>query len=146
MQTTPFGIPEWDEWRSDIKKVVIEDGVTAISTTAFNGCPMSEIEIADSVTTIGEEAFSDCSVLKLITIPQNVAKIEEYAFSNCSSFESIILESSDCNIYDGSYTICNSREFGTGDDAANILSYYAYLAANGTEKDMKKWYESVIRH
>jgi len=30
------------------------------------------------------------------------------------------------------------------DDAANILSYYAYLAANGTEKDMKKWYESVI--
>ncbi len=30
------------------------------------------------------------------------------------------------------------------DDAANILSYYAYLAANGTEKDMKKWYERVI--
>lgn len=363
MQTTPFGIPEWEEWRSDIKKVVIEDGVTAISTTAFNDCPMSEIEIADSVesigrfafgnciflaelvlpeglkeisryaftgcdlltsvtipenvsviedgifygcmslteidvneknknyisvdgvlytkdmtqlvaypvgkksaefvipdgvkkicggtfggsssltsvtisdsvTTIGDEAFSGCSVLTLITIPENVAKIGEYAFSNCSSLESIIFESSDCNIYDGSYTICNSKEFGTGDekytgyfdgtiyghegstaqayaekygrkfeviseasevmygdvdedgkiaasdaaltlteyanlasgkesftevqfnacdvngdgkiaadDAANILSYYAYLAANGTEKDMKKWYERVI--
>ena len=30
------------------------------------------------------------------------------------------------------------------DDAANILTYYAYLAANGTEKNMKNWYESVM--
>ena len=62
MQTTPFGIPEWEEWRSDIKKVVIEDGVTAISTTAFNDCPMSEIEIADSV-----ESSSSTPVTLMVT-------------------------------------------------------------------------------
>ncbi len=29
------------------------------------------------------------------------------------------------------------------DDAANILEFYSYLAGNGTEKDMKKWFESL---
>lgn len=363
METPAFGIPEWDEYLSDIRKVVIENGVTAISTTAFDGCPMSEIEIADSVesigrfafgncitlaelvlpeglkeislyafsgcdlltsvtipenvsviedgifygcmslteievnkknknytsvdgilytkdmtqlvaypvgkkleefvvpdgvkeicggtfggssslteitisdsvTTIGDEAFSDCSGLKSLTIPENVTDIGEYAFSYCRSLESIVFETSSCSIYDASYTICNTMESGEGDekytgyfdgtiyghkgstaqayaekygrkfeviseasevmygdvdgdgkiaasdaaltlteyanrasgkesftevqfnacdvngdgkiaadDAANILSYYAYLAADGTEKDMKKWFESII--
>ena len=62
MESVAFGIPEWKEWLSDIKKVVIEDGVTAISTPAFNDCPMSEIEIADSV-----ESSSSTPVTLMVT-------------------------------------------------------------------------------
>ena len=41
----------------NIKKVVIEDGVTSIGEYAFSGCSMTSITIPDSVKSIGDSAF-----------------------------------------------------------------------------------------
>ncbi|MDD6060445.1 MAG: dockerin type I domain-containing protein [Ruminococcus sp.] len=46
---------------------------------------------------------------------------------------------------DKQFKACDVNEDGKigADDAANILEFYSYLAGNGTEKDMKKWFESL---
>ncbi|WP_044975119.1 leucine-rich repeat domain-containing protein [Ruminococcus sp. HUN007] len=56
-----------------IRKIVIEEGITSISSYAFYGCDEAEqIIIPDSVTSIGREAFSGCSMIKELTIPDSV--------------------------------------------------------------------------
>ena len=50
--------------------ITIPNGVTAIPSSAFNGCSaLTSITIPDSVTSIGGYAFSGCSSLESITIP-----------------------------------------------------------------------------
>ena len=54
---------------SDVKKIVIEDGVTSIGNTAFSYCKsLTIITIPDSVTSIGESAFDNCKNLKTISL------------------------------------------------------------------------------
>ncbi len=52
--------PPWRNYFSDIKNLVIDDGVTNIGAGAFQHCKnLTNITIADSVTSIGERAFGD---------------------------------------------------------------------------------------
>ena len=53
---------------SDVRKVVIEDGITSIGAFAFFDCYFTSITIPDSVTSIGESAFQKCSRLKTISL------------------------------------------------------------------------------
>ena len=82
----------WHSQRSDIKNVVIADGVTEIGYVAFQECANLEtVSIANSVTTIYDYAFYKCSGLKTINIPDGVKVIDEATFQGCSSLESIEL-------------------------------------------------------
>ena len=98
MVTDYFGMPEWGYDENNlpltINKVVIEEGVTAISGTAFNGCGMTAIEIADSVTTIGNFAFMDCCNLTEAVLPENLTEISNYAFEGCSALKKITIPAS----------------------------------------------------
>lgn len=48
---------------ASIKKVIISEGITSISSEAFSGCTnLAEVEIADSVTSIGSDAFKDTAL------------------------------------------------------------------------------------
>ena len=85
----------WFFDRDNVKKVVIEDGVTCIGRDAFIGCRyMTSVSIPNSVTSIGEKAFSGCSSLVSITIPNSVTCIGDYAFSNCNSLTSFTFPNS----------------------------------------------------
>ena len=70
----------WEEYLSDILKVTIEDGVTAIGEGAFYGCKsLNDVTIPDSVTEIGAYAFYDCNDLSKLTVSKNVTKIGDAA-------------------------------------------------------------------
>ena len=59
-----FAIP-WYSYKSSIKTVTIEDGVTSIGNDAFYYCSsLTSITIPDSVTSIGKYAFYGCSSLE----------------------------------------------------------------------------------
>ena len=96
----------------NVKKVVIEDGVTSIGERAFSNCSsLTNITIPNSVTSIGNDAFSYCKSLTSITIPDNVTSIGEAAFGNCSSLTTISLS---CK------STLKKSDFG---DKADLVSY-----------------------
>ncbi len=82
----------WTSYRSIIKTLVIEPGVTNVGYYAFYQCSaLSSVSISNSVLNIGENAFSECSSLTSVTIPFSVIVIERYAFNKCSSLTSIVI-------------------------------------------------------
>jgi len=94
---------------SDVKKVVIEDGVTSIGELAFYKCSsLTNITIPDSVTCIEYAAFHGCSSLSSITIPNSVTSIGIYAFVVCSSLTSITIPDGVTSIGYGAFSDCSS--------------------------------------
>lgn len=107
----------WYQYRSDIKRIIITEGVTSIgnwsfyksnaesvivpeSVTTIGACTfyictrLSNVTIYGKISTIGHSCFSDCSSLTSFIIPDGVAKIGEFAFSNCRKLTSIIIPDS----------------------------------------------------
>ena len=66
---------------SDVKKVVIEDGVTSIGELAFFKCSsLTNITIPDSVTSLGDSAFARCINLQSVRLSKNIREISNWAF------------------------------------------------------------------
>ena len=92
---------------SNVKKVVMEDGVTSIGSSAFRGCTsLTSITIPNSVTSIGNAVFSYCSSLTSITIPDSVTSIGSSAFSGCTSLTSITIPDSVTSIGNAAFSNC----------------------------------------
>lgn len=105
MEVLAFSTPPWGR---SFDKVIIEDGITSIAPTAFNGSIMTEIEIADSVTSIGNFAFLSCENLTEITLPKNLTEISLYAFCYCYSLGNINIPASVTAIGNGAFFGCDS--------------------------------------
>ena len=98
-----FSTCPWDSHREQIKKVIIDDGITTIGTDAFADCNnLYSVSIPDSVTYIGEMAFADCIILKSVVIPESVTMIDMGAFFLCSNLTSVTIQGNDINT--SSYT------------------------------------------
>ena len=105
-------IPNYSPWvntgDTQIKSIVINDGVTSIGDNAFNirskSIVLKSIEIPNSVSKIGKGAFAYCESLENIYIGSNVCYIGRDAFyktgyyNNESNWESEVL-------YIGNYLI-----------------------------------------
>ena len=80
----------WRSFRSQVKTVVIENGVTSIGNNAFYNCSsLTSVTIPSSVTSIGNNAFYDCTSLTSVTIPGSVTSIGDRAFYGCSSLTDV---------------------------------------------------------
>ena len=94
---------------SNIKQVIIGDGVTTIGVSAFHGCSsLTSVTIPNSVTTIGNFAFYNCSSLTSVTIPNSVTEIGVSAFYGCSSLTSITIPNSVTIISSYAFSYCSS--------------------------------------
>ena len=59
----------WAQYRSEIKEIQIEDGVTSVGAYAFCNCSdVTETMLPDSIKNIGEFAFFSCGGLSTVTI------------------------------------------------------------------------------
>jgi len=82
-----------DNYKSNIKTAIIEDGVTSIGNSAFSGAlSLTNVNIPNSVTIIGDSAFANALSLTSITIPDSVISIGDNAFGNTNPSELVISE------------------------------------------------------
>ena len=103
-------VPSWAfEDCASVEEVIIPVGVKIIGSHSFIGCTgLKNITIPDSVTSIGAYAFRGCDGLKNITIPDGVTTIGAYAFAWCSIPTNIQIPNSVTSIGRGTFSHCTS--------------------------------------
>ena len=98
-----------DKHREQIKRVVINTGVTNIGTYAFFCCyNLISINIPNSITRIGANAFYKCSNLTSIIIPNSVNIIGKYAFDDCRNLFSVTIGNSVTSIEEAAFNNCSN--------------------------------------
>ena len=86
--------------RSEVKRVVINDGITEIGDSAFAGYLwLQSVSFPDSITKIGDWAFSNCQALTQADLPKNLTTIGKGAFE-VSALHSILIPDSVTSIGD----------------------------------------------
>ncbi|MBQ8540337.1 MAG: leucine-rich repeat protein [Clostridia bacterium] len=80
---------------TDIKKVVIEEGVTSMGDYVLYGCEsIAEIALSDSIEIVGFAAMHSCSSLENIILPERLCEIRNNAFYGCSGLKEVIIPES----------------------------------------------------
>ena len=110
---------------SELERVTIAEGVTEIGESAFRNCVrLTEINVPNSVTRIASNSFANCRSLPELYVGEQVKVIESYAFFNCKSLQKIILSSEVEHIDDYAFFGCNElREVVFSDDLRHIGEY-----------------------
>ena len=99
----------WRDFRSDIKAVIIEDGITNVGTYAFSYCThLTSVKFGKGITTIGREAFNGCTNLKKADIPEGVTTIDSDAFHFCTAIESVTIPSTVTTIENDAFYGCKN--------------------------------------
>ena len=86
-----YGVP-WNGHIDSIESVIISEGVTTITPSAFYYHEnIKNVSMADSVTDIGERAFFSCTGLTEVVIGKGVTTIGEFAFEKCSNLKTVTI-------------------------------------------------------
>ncbi len=101
------GDQPWSNNSSQIRKVIIGDGVTSIGSCAFWNCGVLSAEISTSVTTIGNSAFRASSIISA-TIPSGVKTIGDSAFRECQNLSSVTVSKGVETIGQNAFRACTS--------------------------------------
>ena len=107
----PWNDAPWYDYdfRSQVKTVIMENGVTSIGAYAFKDCTsLTSVTIPGSVTSIGEYAFYYCEALTSVTIPNSVTSIGTFALKDCTSLTSVTIPDSVTSIGSSAFYGCSS--------------------------------------
>lgn len=127
LEQDTFDISPWCNYKSQIKKVVIEDGVTDICSTAFAyGEYLESITIPDSVTYIGSNAFTECMRLQSVTIPESVTAIAADAFMCCRGLGAVVIPKSVESIGDRAFASCDMVQSVTLNEGLRSIGNNAF--------------------
>ncbi len=117
----------WDNEQDNIKKVIIEKGVTNIGDHAFYGFPfLTSVSIPNTVTTIGDHAFRNCPSLSSVSIGNSVTSIGDDAFNGCSSLTSISIPNSVVSIGNAAFISCTSLTYINIPNSVTSIGNYAF--------------------
>lgn len=134
----------WKEYKLQIKKLNIKNGVTSICTSAFSGCKnLAEATIADTVKIIGISAFYKCESLTTIKIPDSVKTIPQSAFEGCTSLTDIIIPDSVISIDSYAFRDCTSLTDITIPDSVISISNNAFYDTAYYD-DESNWENGVL--
>lgn len=121
----------WFKDRAEIRKIVVQQGVTTIGDYAFYGCEnVTSVTLPDTVTQIGKLAFYGCKDLRTLTVPDSVLVVEDYAFAE-AGLQSIVFR--------GSAPVLGAGIFA----GLNAEVQYPMAAAGWTEEAKQSYTGSV---
>ena len=129
--------PPWNNYRSYITNVSIPEGVTTISSYAFNGTNITAIEFPNSVTTIWDNVLYNCKSLRKVTFGENIGYVSSEMMYGCTAVDTVvwnvkkftISSSSFTPFYDNSYKInlrSQIKSFTFGPNVETIPAYLCY--------------------
>ena len=114
-------------WGTDIKKVIVKDGITAIRSNAFTNCRnLTEVTIPNSVKAIGSGAFSGCSALTSVNLPNGLNAIKSSAFQGCSRLREVTIPGSVKTIEYCAFDGCKGLKTLTFSDGVTEIGDYAF--------------------
>ena len=114
-------------WGTDIKKVIVKDGITAIRSNAFTNCRnLTEVTIPNSVKAIGSGAFSGCSALTSVNLPNGLNAIKSSAFQGCSRLREVTVPGSVKTIEYCAFDGCKGLKTLTFSDGVTEIGDYAF--------------------
>ena len=118
------------QYADSVKKVVVESGVTSLSSCLFDGCTnltgvslagtvksldgstfryctsLTEIDLSNGIESIGPSSFCGCSNLKNVKLGDSVVTIGADAFERCDSLTSIYIPKNVKNIPESPFSEC----------------------------------------
>lgn len=124
----------------NLKEIIVEEGVTSLSTGLFDGCSslktvtlpstctfilpafkncdnLTEIILSDGIPKVLNGIFYKCSAIKKIYIPDSATEIESGAFTDCESLEAIVVPNSVTQIEENVITNCDKAVIYSEPDA-----------------------------
>lgn len=113
--TTTNPVRPWQNFKDQIKTIVIEDGVTSIGGFAFSylyNNQLVDVKIGKDVETIEYCAFYNSNLTEVI-IPANVKEMHDQAFANCWNLESVTLTNNTQDTNSNAFKDCGSLKYKT---------------------------------
>ena len=125
------GSTPWNAFLSKIKKVTVEDGITAIGNNSFaNAVNLSDVSLPSSLTSVGTYAFSSCGKLTSIDIPDSTADIGMYAFNGCTGLTEITFSGS---IGAMAFNNCSALKTATAEEGVKTIGTMAFNNCSSLE-------------
>ncbi len=85
--------PPWNNYKSEIKKIIIKEGVNSVGDGAFTSCEnLVSATISSTVDYIGFGSFCDCDYLTNVFVLGEYVIVNNSAFSNCGNLKNISIK------------------------------------------------------
>lgn len=106
---------------TDLKSVVIPDGIKSIGNYAFNECVgLVSVTIPDSVTDIGSGAFNNCMGLISVKLGSGLTSIGNKAFCYCIGLTMLEIPAGVTSIGTEAFTGCNGLYIVNNKSSLNL--------------------------
>ena len=143
-------MPPWLEYRSQITKVVVAEGITYLGDYAFADCPnlkqitypatltalgdgvyyncdsITAAVIPDSVTTVGKSLFEDCASLAQVTFSKNMTVLSEEMFARCISLTAMVIPDNITAIGIRTFSDCWNMQTISIPDSVTVIDVGAF--------------------
>ena len=155
-QHAPDNCAPWRTYANDIKKVVVQKGVTAIGSYAFASLErVTSVTIPGGVTSIGNGAFSNshltsiqlpdgaqlgamlfyqCYELTDVTLPADLTVIGDSMFENCTKLTHVTIPSGVTRIEREAFAMCGALEeirLPEGVETIGVIAFSGCVAMTG---------------
>ena len=116
----------WNEYNSEIQRLIIQSGATSISNSAFYGMDkLKDVEIPSTVKSIGSSSFQNCFALERIKLPKSITLIGDMSFYRCTNLYSIDFDANIKKI--GKYAFGYAYDFSNNPTIiSNDIKIYGY--------------------
>lgn len=133
MDNFAFSDAPWIEFKEQIKRVTVNDGVTTIGAHAFRDYDIVSAEISETVTSIEDYAFANCHNLVDIVLPDGLKTIGKCTFVGCVSLRTVVVPDSVKRIGSQAFFICKNLSTVTISCGVTSIGSCAFAGCDNLE-------------